>query len=179
MSPREQLLQQLEPLRERAAELQTRYQALAPREQRLLALGGAVAALALLYYALWHPVGAWRQNATDSQQQARDLAVQIAELAPLAERAQRDRTAGGAQGSLLSVVDQATRNGKLPKPPARMQPDGEKRVRLWFDGVPFEAVLQWLDQLDRSDHVRVASAQFERKSKPGEVDLRLALVRGS
>ncbi|MDE2150262.1 MAG: type II secretion system protein M [Gammaproteobacteria bacterium] len=156
-----------------------RFAGLAAREQKVLAAGAAIVALALLYFALWLPAESARQRQAQSLADARALSMQLAALAPAAERARGSGLGTASNGvSLLAAVDQATRDGSLPKPPTRLQPDGDTRVRLWFEDVPFDALLQWLQRLQQRQGIRVDSAEFDRKPTSGLADARLSLVRG-
>jgi general secretion pathway protein M len=150
---------------------------LAPREQRLLAVGGAVVALAVLHAAVWQPAVRARRALHSDLAAARALA---GTLEVLAAELQRNRGAGtvtGAGQSLLAVVDQSRRASSLTKPPSRLQPEGESTVRIWMEDVPFDALLRWLADLQLRHGVRVETADIERESAPGLVNARLTLVR--
>lgn len=152
---------------------------LAPREQRVLGAGAAVAALALLYLAVVEPVAKARRDRVQALEDARSLAAM---LESLAVEVQRHRGAGGgatlgANQSLLSIVDQSRRASSLTKPPSRLQPEGDGIVRIWLEDVPFDALLRWLADLQLRYGVRVDTADIERESGPGLVNARITLVR--
>lgn len=165
-----QLRAQLDSLRER-------YAALQPREQQILLAGGVIVLLALAYLAVWEPAVQARASAAQALTDARDQAVRIQRLAAAAPV--RHAAPTGSGQSLLARVDQAAKRSALGVSPSRLQPDGDKRVRVWFDGVPFDAMVQWLHDLQQHDHVTVENADFSRKDTPGKVDVQLTLVRGS
>lgn len=165
-----QLRAQLDSLRER-------YAALQPREQQIVLVGAVVVLLALAYLAVWEPAVRARAGAEQALTDARDQAVRIQRLAATAPM--RHATPAASGQSLLATVDQAAKRSALGVSPSRLQPDGDTRVRVWFDGVPFDAVVQWLHDLQQHDHVSVENADFSRKDTPGKVDVQLTLVRGS
>lgn len=160
------------------AQARARFDALQPRERQMIVAASIVVAAALLYFAAWLPAQHARQRQAQALADARAQALELAALAPAAERARRAPATRGGSISLLAAVDQASRDGTLPKPPTRLQPDGDQRVRLWFEDVPFDALLSWLQKLQNSHGIRVEAAEFQRKSTPGVIDARLVLVRG-
>ena len=76
-------------------------------------------------------------------------------------------------------MDQASKDGILGKAPSRMQPDGDKQVRVWIEDVNFEAVLRWMDDLQNRYGVRVDAVTLEKRPAAGTVNVRLSLVRAS
>jgi len=178
-SLREQFDVQLAELSRQIAPLRARFEALQPREQQLLAAGAVVAGLALLYLAVWEPFAATRERRMHDLAAARDLAGRI-ELIGAQAQGSRSPGAGpviGAEVSLLSAVDRASKDGTLGKAPSRMQPDGDKQVRVWVEDVPFDAVVRWMDDLQNRYGLRIDSASVERRPTAGTVNVRLSLVR--
>lgn len=155
-----------------------RWEALAPREQRIVGGGAIVLGLVILYLGVWEPLAAAHKARHEALEDARAVAAQ---LEILAAEMQRNRGAGGAMlgagQSLLSIVDQSRRASSLTKPPSRLQPEGDTTVRIWLDDVPFDALMRWLADLQSRYGVRVDTADIERESGPGLVNARLTLVR--
>jgi general secretion pathway protein M len=171
---KERLERLIAPWRERA---QTQFDQLQPRERVIVAAGAVVVALLIVYAAIWKPASLVRQHAEQRLQDARDLAAQLEHAST-----QLPHTAmahGPAGGSLLSVVDQASKNGDLGKPLSRLSPDSDKQVRAWVEGVPFDALMHWMYNLQTRYGVRVDTADIERQPTEGVVNARLSLVRGS
>jgi general secretion pathway protein M len=176
MSPlfalRERVLAELAPVR-------ARFEALQKREQLMVAAAALVVALALVYLVIWEPVVLLREHRAGDLEAARDIAQQLERLGAQARLAHPPGpgAAGGAGVSLLSAVDQSTKDGTLAKAPARLQPDGENQVRIWFEDVPFDSLLRWMDGLQARYGVRIDNAAIERRPAAGIVNARLALVR--
>lgn len=166
-------------LQARSAALRERYAALQPREQQILLIGAIVVVLVLAYLVIWEPAATARQQAAQSLADARDTAVRIERLQVIAGQTVRKTTLIGANQSLLATVDQASKESSIGTPPSRLQPDGDTRVRIWFENVSFNAVVDWLHTLQTRYGIHVENAEFTRKEKPGQVDVRLSLVRGS
>jgi general secretion pathway protein M len=83
----------------------------------------------------------------------------------------------GPEVSLLSAVDQASKDGILGKPLSRINPDGEKQIRVWVEDTSFDALLRWMQDLQSRYGVRVDAVAIERRPAPGLVNARLTLVR--
>ena len=176
---REQLEPQLAELNRQLAPLRARFEALQPREQLIVAAGGLVLGLFLIYLALWQPFALARAHRAEELASARALAVRIEQIGALA---QASHPAGGPpvvgnDVSLLSAVDQAGKDGTLGKPLSRINPDGDKQVRVWVDDVPFDAVLRWMDDLQTRYAVHIDNVAIERRPTPGVVSARLSLTR--
>lgn len=155
-----------------------RYQALEVREQRILAAGGIVVLVTVLYLAVWEPLIGLRQKARDELDQARATAERLEILAAQlgSESGERPTAVLGAGQSLLSVVDQAGKTGTLAKPLSRIQPDGDDTVRVWLEAVPFDALVRWIDELEKRYAIVVTTAEIESESA-GVVNARLSLER--
>lgn len=166
-------------LQARSAALRERYAALQPREQQILLVGAIVVALALAYLAIWEPAATARQQTVQALADARDTAVRIERLQAISGSPAHKTSLAGANQSLLATVDQASKASRIGTPPSRLQPDGDTRVRVWFENVSFDSVVGWLNTLQTAYGIRVENAEFTHKDKPGLVDVRLSLVSGS
>jgi general secretion pathway protein M len=178
-SLREQFEPQLAELNRQLAPLRSRFEALQPREQVLVAVGALVASLGLIYLALWQPFALMRVHHATELENARSMAARI-EL--IGAQAQQSRPAGGglvvgADVSLLAAVDQASKDGVLGKPLSRVNPDGDNQVRVWVEDVQFDNVVRWMDDLQNRYGVQIDNVAVERRPTAGSVNARLALVR--
>lgn len=168
---REQLDQQLAPLR-------ARYEALQPREQLFVAVAGVAIALALIYSAVWLPFAHARQRHAQELEAARGIARTLA-IAEAEVRVSRPAEALAVDRSmdLDATVEQASKNGTLPKPLTSLRREGNNQVRVLIEGVPFDAATQWIYDLQTRYGVRIDVADIERQETPGVINLRLAVSR--
>jgi len=147
-------------------------------ERRILIAGAIVVAVVLFYVAIWEPVAKAHRRAETTLAENRAVASR---LEAMGAEVGRLRGANGASAanrslSLLAAVDQSSRGPELGKAPSRIQPEGDKEVKLWVDDVPFDALLTWVQQLQMQYGITVSSAEIERKAE-GVVSARLSLVR--
>lgn len=149
-----------------------------PRERLILGVGGVLLIIAIFFVAIWEPLHKARQNGESALEQSRKMATR---LEAIALEVERSRGVGGATAanrnlSLLAAVDQASKLPDLGKAPSRIQPEGEKEVKVWFEDVSFNALVQWIQILQTQYGLNVSAAEIERRSE-GSVSVRLSLVR--
>jgi general secretion pathway protein M len=143
-----------------------------PRERVLLRWGAVVVLLALLYAVAWQPLA--RDIARVRETLARDRAT----LDVLRSYAQPQRSAGttSAPPDVRAAVERALDAHGLRvtagAPDAR-----DNRVSLVLGAVPFDTLVALLDELSRTDHVRVIEARLTARVDPGTVRAELTLGR--
>jgi general secretion pathway protein M len=170
-SLREQLEAQLAPLR-------ARYEALQQREQLFVIAAGVVIALALVYSLVWQPFALARTRNLQALEDARDVAKTLA-VAEAEVRASHPLNAPAIDRSMAldAAVEQASRNGTLPKALTSLQREGNNQVRVLIEGVPFDAATRWIYDLQTRYGMQVDVADLERQDAPGVINLRLSLSR--
>ncbi|RMG54166.1 MAG: type II secretion system protein M [Gammaproteobacteria bacterium] len=151
------------------------------REQRILLLGGGLSLLLILVFGIWLPLEdaiEREQNRHRALQQALlTMQHQAAEIRTLRGAGLRPATPGDGQRSLISILEEAVTEAGLKSSLKRMEPDGQKRIRLQFSSVSFDQLVLLLDRLTRGQDMRIASFNITPTSKPGRVDARLVLAR--
>jgi general secretion pathway protein M len=148
-----------------------------PRERQILAAGAAVVAVLLFYSIVWNPVVKARHRAEVELRETRAFAHRLETIAVDVERMRGTASAASTRNlSLLTAVGQAARQPELGKEPSRIEPDGEKEVKVWIDDVPFDALVAWLQQTQTQFGIVVSSAELERKAD-GVVTARLSMTR--
>ena len=159
------------------AQQRARFEGLAPRERLLLLVGGAVVAITVLYLVIWEPLVTAHTTRAQALESARVLANRIESLAAEAQ-GNRNGSAVNLSVSLLAAVDQTSRSPVLGKAPARVQPEGDREVKVWLEDVAFDKLLRWLVELETLYGIGASSAEIDRGAAPGTVSARLTLVRG-
>ncbi len=146
-----------------------------PRERRLVIGGGIFLLVFLLYQIVWAPFAngvADMQAKVDKQQQ---------DLIWMQQSAQEVRSLkGGASGrksvrtgSLLGLIEKTARQRGLGSSIRKVQPEGQKGVRMWLDKVSFDDTMIWLDELQTKQGVMVSSFSAEHVKQPGRVNIRM------
>jgi general secretion pathway protein M len=151
---------------------------LSERDRRTVIIGAVVIGVALAWALLWDPLTQSRTRlAADVDRLNADLAF-MREAAP----AIRARSGAGnpsalerAGRSLLALTDGTAREAGLGFQLKRVEPVGEGRVSVWFEGVAFDGLVGWLDGIGSRFGVRVEDLRIERSIAAGTVDARITL----
>lgn len=171
----------LAPLFDQYAQGRDRYMALQLRERWMLGVGATLVLLTLLYLLIWEPIVTAHTERSMALESARATAIKLEDAAALVQ-SQRGRNPAATAGrglSLMAAVDQASKQGSLGKGPARIQPEGDREVRVWFEDVSFDALLRWTAELQARYGVSVQTMDVEPQATPGQVNVRFSLVRAS
>lgn len=171
----------LQPLRDATAQARERWSALQMRERWMLGVGGAVLLVTLLYLLVWEPVTQAHTNRTAALEASRALAIRLEQAAGLVlqTRGRGSAAVAGRGTSLMAAVDMASKQSGLGKGPSRIQPEGDREVRVWFEEVSFDLLVRWLADLQARYGISVQTFDVEPQAEPGKVNVRLSLVRPS
>ena len=148
------------------------------RERMLVAGGGAVLLVLLLYTMIWEPIaGSYRalQDGVAEQKQTLVWMKQAAAELQLLQRSGSGTARGLGGRSLLSVVDQSARSGGLGPAIKRIEPEGGKGVTVWLEGVAFDPMILWLGQITRTYQIETSIITIEPQGG-GRVNARLRLL---
>lgn len=155
----------------------TRWRGLQPRERLVLATGSVVLALMLVFVLVWLPlqrdISQLRLSIPKEQSQLALMRVQ----ATLVKRLRAAGSTRKTTGNLLATLEQSATSHGLRPHISRMEPEGANGVRLSLDGVNFNTLLGWLDELQRQGGMRVENATMEAQPEDGIVNARLLLRR--
>lgn len=142
-----------------------------PREQLVLASGMAVLFLVTLWLLVWEPLNErlGEYQARVAQQQT--ILLQLQQLAAEADQLGDRPDSGKARGdqSLLSLADRTVRAAGLAGALRRIEPDGERRVRLWLQQAPFDPLVAWLQSLTSDYGIQVFAANIDQGDSTGLV----------
>lgn len=154
------------------------FAALESRERQLLLAGGAVLIVLLVYLGVWEPLQGKVRSLNQTVQDQQDT---LAWMQGAVAQAKALRASGPARGqlatgqSLLSLVDSSARARQLGGALKRVQPEGDRQVHIWMEAASFDALVDWLAELDRTQGVRVINSVIEAKESAGLVDARLVV----
>lgn len=151
---------------------------LAAQERRVLAVGGAVAALLLLWALLWHPLVQRRAELErEVERQREELAFVRTGATEIARRHATGVQAGGQRAgkSLLALADATARSGGLGDALKRVEPAGAKTVKVAFESARFDALAGWIEALAGSYGVEATELSVDRADGIGIVNARVTL----
>ena len=145
------------------------WEARVPRERWLLSVLMVVLGIWLIFAAVWQPLQSARLRLGD-QISRQDRALSVLQSQPAAvetETVSDDRP-------LANVITDSVAAFQLTI--RRLEPEGP-RVRVVLEDAPFDAVILWLDAVQRDRGLRVSEIEITRRPAPGVVNAVLALER--
>lgn len=141
------------------------------QERKLLAIGGVVAGLALVYAVFFEPAWTGRIELQKSLPELRQSAAQLQALAREAGDLSRQTPVQVAPMSRAGLEASLKARGLTPQ---SLSLTGEY-ARVQLTGVPFASVMLWLDGLRREGRIAVQEAKITAQTKAGLVDASLNL----
>ena len=145
------------------------WEARAPRERLLLAVLMVLLGVWVVFAAVLQPLQSARLRMGD-QIARQDRALSVLQSQPLpveTEPVPDDRP-------LANVITDSVAAFQLTI--RRLEPEGP-RVRVVLEDAPFDAVILWLDAVQRDQGLRVNEIEITRRPAPGVVNAVLALER--
>jgi len=76
---------------------------------------------------------------------------------------------------VLGVVDRSVRKAGLSSVMKRVQPEGDKGVRVWFEKASFDNLMKWLAIIERKHGLVVDEINIEKTESIGLVNVRVFL----
>lgn len=148
------------------------------RQQRLVMIAGIVLASLAVYVWMWEPLIETRAAERERVSQQQALLDWLNALGPVAEQLQRGggRPESLGDRSLLGLADETARAAGLAGALTRIEPTGDRQVRVWLDGADFVATMGWLENLSRNQPIQVGQLQVDRARVRGQVNVRVTLV---
>lgn len=146
------------------------------RERVFLGIGVVLALLLLGWALVWDPLA--RAHAEARLRLAEDLRrMETLRERALALKANPPRQRAADHRSFLAVVDAGLREAGLAASLRRVEPLGEKRVRIVLEAVAFDAAIAFFERLGEEQASLVRELSVQRSEGPGIVDLRVTLER--
>lgn len=155
------------------------FEGLQPRERLMLMAGGTALVIMLFYLMIWTPVNRSVSRLEKTVVEQESLLQWMKEAA---EEVKKLRGTSGGVGrikpgqSLLSLIDQTARTGRLGEALKRVKPDGENKVSVWLENAGFDDLTLWLESLQRTYGVEIVTMVVDQKDTPGKVDARVVFA---
>lgn len=160
--------------------LVTQYDQLPRRDQQALTLLAVAVMLAIVYFAIWRPAVAYREDAEAARDNAAELVSWMQANQARIQQLAQSQNKGGSSTSKLSdsraLMSTVTRSaGEAGLTLQRFEPSGERAIRVWLEKVPFNQVAAWLEKLTTDYGIQIDQAALDRGDNPGMVSVRLTL----
>lgn len=170
----------LQRLNEGLAPARRWYESREPQERRALRWLAAVLAVFLFWFMVWQPLYQAREQARAEYISAAQTLAWISDNAAAVREARQNldeaaSSAGGDDWVSRISASASAHNVSLKG----FTPEGSGSVRVMLENQSFVNVTAWLEGLRRDEGVRVANIEISEGNRPGGVNVRATLARGS
>ncbi|MEW6342574.1 MAG: type II secretion system protein M [Pseudomonadota bacterium] len=149
------------------------FEARAPREKRLLVAGVALLIVVLLYSVLWAPAWDGCSHIRASLPRLQDEVAQVQMQLDEARSLKGDAAIRAPEGvALRDALSASLSQAGVPAPQITVLGKG---VQVEVKNVPFGVLMVWLDEVRRTEHVRVVSAHAKGEMQPGHASVSVTL----
>ena len=154
----------------RIQQLLQRYRALDRRDQVALTGLSVFLGALILYYGVWSPANSF----FESRKAARDDQLGLLKYMRASEsQARASKTSNTHSVSGQALLTQISRTAQqFNINPNRLQPEGSDGVSVWFDDVPFNDLIRWLEMQSRQGVV-IRQISIDRQEQAGKVKARI------
>ncbi|MEE4252237.1 MAG: type II secretion system protein M [Alcanivoracaceae bacterium] len=166
----------LAPLQARLVPAKLWFSQREPREQLALKVLAVALTLVLLVALIWQPLVSSHADAKAEYARNSRLHAWIEDNSA----AIRGASQGGNRPTAPAGdwIAQLSRSAATAGVDLRgFNPEGDQSVRIQIEAQPFADVVNWLQQLESGQGIRVATAEFSSTSSSGLVNLRATLKR--
>jgi general secretion pathway protein M len=145
-----------------------------PKEKPIIAGLVLLVGLSLIWLLVWKPLSDWRDLSENRYTNARSVWDWVQANESQARQAAQGAARGSGQPrSLLPVITRAANTHGLKL--NRLQPEADGGVSVVLQAQSFNAMLKWLDELDRQHKVNVQRVSLDAEGKPGLINAQLRL----
>ncbi len=152
-----------------------RFNQLEPRDRFAAKSLAVFLSVVVCYFGAWEPMQTFAEDARADRDRNRDLLTWM--VSTRAQASQQSgttaRRAGPTGQMLLTRVSRTAQHHQIK--PNRLQPEGEGNVSVWFDGVAFDSLIRWLQELETREGISVQQISLDRQDRPGLVNARIVL----
>jgi general secretion pathway protein M len=150
------------------------YSGLQPREQRVVAIGGAALCVLIVFGGILLPLESAVSNALKTRQTRREDLTWMRTNAP---EIQAGGAAVGDTGEApVVLVDRVGREAGLGSALRGTQPSGTG-VRVQLEAAPFDILVTWLSTLEERYGFAIESISVDRAAKPGVVNANITFAQ--
>lgn len=164
-------------MNQQLATLQHWYHSLQQRERVMVLATAVVVVITIFYLAIWEPLHKGLDNAEQEYQSNLNnlqwMQQAAAEVRALKPANGRVRNTASNQPVTL-IVEQAANNSAIKSNISKLESASNDGARVVLNAASFDQMLVWLNTLEQSHGIPVASANIERNDKPGTVNARLS-----
>jgi len=159
------------------------FEKLGKRDQLMVIILGFIFSVFVLYSIVWAPISTSVENAKKSYQEEYALLswMKAQEANVLEGRKNPGNKRSVGNESLLALVNNKAQHFSLPL--KRYEPDGDNKLRVWLESVPFDTVMLWMNTLSVNKGLSISSVSIDAEqgrggeSKKGVVSVKVVFEK--
>lgn len=153
---------------------------LTPSDQRTLSIAAVLLVLIMGYLFIWEPLHLQISNLNAQINKLRHDKLWMTQTAAQVQSLKNRQTPHAStrpQTSLLSLTDRSIRTMRLSSYLRRVEPQNNDSVKVWFDEIPFDQLIQWAQQLRQTHKVIIEAVSASKTKTEGTVNASLTLIK--
>jgi len=149
---------------------------LVPRERYMLLGMTVFLAIVLVYFVLVNPA---INAAADAKQMLANKQVLIQWMKSneskvmQVQKQNRASSKPTTRQSFLALVNRSS--GQYSVPLKRYEPEGQNKLRVWVEDVPFNSLINWLNELKTKSAINVVNISIDAQKAPGIISAKIIL----
>jgi general secretion pathway protein M len=148
---------------------------LSQRDQMSLLVLGLALVLYAVYMFVWSPLDRLRDDLAVQNTAIAESRVRVdAMVSQLLELRKTGAAAPGAKRNLTSVINEST--ARLQLPVIRLQPNSRGEIQVRVENATFDAVLQWLHEMEYKEDLLVREVSLTQSGSVGRVNITVRIA---
>ncbi|MBV1872498.1 MAG: type II secretion system protein M [Gammaproteobacteria bacterium] len=170
----DKLQQQFEP---QLSTISAKYNQLEAKDQKALLLLAGFLVLFFIYALVWSPIAETRENAERVRDTKRSLVEWMTSKEGEARAASMDRGKSTRSNAvpILTIINRSAQQNRITL--KRFEPDGDAKLRIWVEEVPFSNFILWVQGLETKHQIYVSSLSLDNPDQSGRISAKLTLKR--
>lgn len=149
--------------------LRSWWSGLLPREQQMMSIAAVFVVIGIIYWGIWTPLSEAEESSINKLQAQQQTLTKVKNMVSQIASLKQSDSAPLYRGSLSSAANQTAAQYGLVI--TRMQPQANK-IQIWMDEVPFDALLNYLNDLVQQKGLSLDSIDLAETEQPGVVKVR-------
>lgn len=154
-------------------QIRQRIQELERKEKLAILALSVFLAFLMFFLVIWLPIYEYREKQRDSYQRSLDLLLY---LQSTEEEARSAKVEGSKRMSGQTLLTKVTRTAKTAGiQPARLQPEGNDSVSIWFDSVSYRELMLFLERLESREAIYIIQLSIDKGNQSGKISSRVTV----
>ncbi|MEH6570820.1 MAG: type II secretion system protein M [Halioglobus sp.] len=148
-----------------------------PQEQLSLLLMSTVVVCYLLYFMVWAPIASKQEEMAIRNRGAVEVLQRVDAMVSEVMRLRDSGQTVSQKRNLTTVINQSTRNLKLPV--SRLQPNSRGEIQVRLESAVFDDFLSWLHDMEYNQGLLVREVSITQAGTVGRINASVRIAQGA